>query len=202
MAEDPDHNRYVAFAGEEIIADGDLLAVALALRAARPSRPGSPLVFNCATGRQTDIDVRGTKADLIKRFGPSESAGGGPRAATQKKRGRPKLGVIGREVTLLPRQWQWLDEQRGGASATLRRIVDESRQANRHRDLVRQAQDRTNRFLSAIAGNLAGFEEATRALYAGDESRFIAESKNWPRDIRLTATAFAEPAFAESAPSG
>jgi hypothetical protein len=103
--------------------------------------------------------------------------------------------VVGREVTLLPRHWAWLDEQRGGASAALRRLVDSARRDLSSADLIRNSQDRTNRFLSAIAGNLPGFEEATRALFKSDESRFKAQIRNWPRDVRRYALEFAKDAL-------
>ena len=116
----------------------------------------------------------------------------------KKPRGRPKLGVIGREVTLLPRHWAWLDTQRGGASATLRRLVDAERKASVDSDSRRASQDRANRFMSAMAGDREGFEEATRALYASNREGFEAASATWARDIRRMAQSMAADAFIES----
>ncbi|MFY0534142.1 DUF2239 family protein [Nannocystis pusilla] len=38
--------------------------------------------------------------------------------------GRPKLGVVSREVSLLPRHWEWLERQPSGSR---RRCADSSR---------------------------------------------------------------------------
>lgn len=186
--------QYVAFAAQRAIAEGDLLTVAKAVRAVRPKAHVTILIFDRTTGQQIDIDLRGTDADLVQRYTPADSDEN-PREIGTRRRGRPRLGVVGREVTLLPRHWQWLDEQRGGASATLRRLVDQARHSRRDADLVRASQDRANRFMSAMAGNLPGFEEATRALYARNRSKFLEETKRWPRDVRLTARAFAADTF-------
>ena len=144
--------------------------------------------------------------DIERRYGVPpqlESAapivGSAEDASTGKKpRGRPKLGVIGREVTLLPRHWTWLDTQRGGASATLRRLVDAERKASVDSDSRRASQDRANRFMSAMAGDREGFEEATRALYASNREGFEAASATWARDIRRMAQSMAADAFIES----
>ncbi|MCB1682908.1 MAG: DUF2239 family protein [Pseudomonadales bacterium] len=195
---------HLLFAGHELLEAGDLLTVAMACRANASS--ADLLVFEMASGRQIDLDVRGSQAALARRYGSKDSRNDPATPATQEPgspqgdgqprgRGRPKLGVVGREVTLLPRHWAWLDEQRGGASAALRRLVDGARRDLSGADLIRSSQDRTNRFLSAIAGNLPGFEEATRALFNSDASRFKAETRNWPRDVRRYALEFAKDAL-------
>ncbi len=104
--------------------------------------------------------------------------------------------MVGREVTLLPRHWEWLDRQRGGASASLRRLIDDARKLSAEADDIRTAQDRTNRFMSAIAGDLPGFEQATRALYAGNEHAFVAQVETWPKDVKTYTLVFADGAFA------
>ena len=101
----------------------------------------------------------------------------------KKTRGRSRLGVVGREVTLLPRHWQWRDQKRGGASAGLRRLIDENRKEQAAEDAIREVQDSANRFMMAIADNLPGFEEAVRALYARDGAKFRKEIQRWPTDI-------------------
>jgi len=187
---------YVAFLGQDLVKEGPLAQVAVALKqrlAASPNETG--LIFEGATGRQIDVDLRGSDEDLARRHGDSPQAGQSTETTPSKKRGRPKLGVVGREVTLLPKDWQWLDRQRGGASATLRRLVSQARKANSKQDLVRESQDRTNRFIAAIAGNLPGFEEATRALYAGSRERFVEETKSWPAGIRRITLKFSQNAF-------
>src|SRR5258705_4074900 len=147
--------RYSAFAGFDHVASGPLSQVYAACG------PDS-LIFDRETGRVVDIDPR---------FPPS---GEGPRP------GRPKLGVTPREVTLLPRHWDWLSTQPGGASVALRKLVEHARKANRDRDQLRRAQEATYRFVSAMAGNQPGFEEAIRALFGGEEKRFYAMIEPWP----------------------
>ena len=93
---------------------------------------------------------------------------------TPRGRGRPKLGVVAREVTLLPRHWDWLNSQSGGASVALRKLVEAARLAGDDKDRTRHAQEAAYRFMTALAGNLPGYEEATRALYAADPARFDA----------------------------
>jgi hypothetical protein len=104
--------------------------------------------------------------------------------AEPRGRGRPKLGVVSREVTLLPRHWEWLNAQPGGASVALRKLVDEARRASGDKDRERQARDAAYHFMSTMAGNLPQFEEASRALFAGDRRRFTALIADWPPDIR------------------
>jgi hypothetical protein len=132
------------------------------------------LVLNNATGRQVDFDLRGTEQQVLARALPGKRTGPG----------RPKLGVVSREISLLPRHWEWLEEQPSGASAALRRLVDEARRREQGRNRVRVALDAAARFMSAIAGNLPGFEEATRALYAKDRTRLESLTNKWPRDVR------------------
>jgi hypothetical protein len=118
-----------------------------------------------------------------------------PTNTAPRGRGRPKLGVIAREVTLLPRHWEWLNSQPGGASVALRRLVEAARAANGNKDCVRAAQEAAWRFMTALAGDLAGYEEATRALYASDAARFNALLAVWPADVRDYAATLAAPAF-------
>ena len=105
------------------------------------------------------------------------------------------MGVGGREVTLLPRHWEWLDAQRGGASAALRRLIETARRENAGEDRIKSAQDAAQRFMYAMAGNLSGFEEAIRALYARESTRFEQETAGWPIDIRNCAREYAKPAL-------
>ncbi|MDB5737972.1 MAG: hypothetical protein JWO65_1640 [Sphingomonas bacterium] len=164
-----------AFAGLSRLASGPLPQVAIAIRHAAGSEP--ILVFDDATGRVIDLDLRGSDAEIVARL-PAEEARG---------RGRPKLGVIAREVTLLPRHWDWLATQSGGASAALRRLVEEARKTGGTRQERRAAQEVAYRFLQAIAGDLPGYEESTRALFADDRTRFEAQIAGWPDAIRAYA---------------
>src|SRR5579863_6549713 len=115
-------------------------------------------------------------------------------ASAPRGRGRPKLGVVAREVTLLPRHWDWLASQPGGASVALRKLVEEARRANGDRDRHRAARDAAYHFMSAMAGNFNGFEEASRALFADDRGRFGELIAAWPDDIRdhIVALAFSD----------
>lgn len=183
---------HLLFDGQTLLAAGSLSQVNEAYVQHFETAQGAAgtLVFEVASGRQVDIDPTASKHSLS----PEAMVQSTP-ITGQSSRGRPKLGVVGREVTLLPRHWAWLETQRGGASATLRRLVDEARLQNAEQDRVREAQDRTNRFLTALGGNLPGFEEAMRALYAGDGARFVAETKPWPNDLRQWANQLAKEAL-------
>jgi hypothetical protein len=104
--------------------------------------------------------------------------------------------VVAREVTLLPRHWDWLAKQPGGASVTLRKLVEDARRANSNVANARDAQERAYKFMSAMAGNRPGFEEATRALFAKDRPAFEKLIRDWPPGIRDYAEALAAGAFA------
>jgi hypothetical protein len=166
---------YTAFRRFGRVASGSLSDVAIFLKDL--PQGGEYLVFEDGTGRQTDLDTRGTPEEISRRY--SEEASAEPRG-----RGRPRLGVIAKEVTLLPQHWDWLSAQPGGASVALRKLVDQARRTSGDRDRVRAAQDAAYRFMSAIAGNLPGFEEAIRALFAYDRRRFGEFIAHWPQDVR------------------
>jgi uncharacterized protein len=178
-----------AFQGDRRIASGTLLDVAMKVKSTVDRGEHAPiLVFDDATSRQVEIDLRGTSDQVAARL--AEGA-----AATPRGPGRPRLGVVAREVTLLPRHWEWLSAQPGGTSVALRKLVEEAKRANLGRDRVRQAQDTAYRFMSAIAGDRPGFEEATRALFAADARRFAECIEAWPDDIRTHAKKLASAAF-------
>lgn len=183
-----------AFAGMERIATGALAQVALAAKNRIDRDGASVLIFDDATSNPIEVDFRGTAADVRQRLA---AAGGDapPAEPTPRGPGRPKLGVTAREVTLLPRHWDWLNAQPGGASVALRKLVDQARHGHAGRDRVRQAQEVTYRFMSVVAGNLTGYEEAMRALFAGDRSRFMALIEPWPADVRDHIVMLAAPAF-------
>lgn len=175
--------RLVAFAGFRQVAAGDRAQVINALRKLSGTEETLIRVFNEATGERIDLDLR-PEAEAA----PSPTAAAqapAAEAAAARPVGRPKLGVVAREVTLLPRHWEWLGSQPGGASVTLRRLVDESRKANEGRVSVRASRENAYRFMSEMAGDLPGFEEASRALFAGDQTRFESLAAPWPEDLRL-----------------
>lgn len=169
--------QFTAFSGHRLLAQGALSDVALAVRDA----PEGALVFNDQTGRVTDLDLRGSAEEVIGRLAALSPPQGAEQAPRQ--RGRPKLGVVPREVTLLPRHWDWLATQPGGASATLRRLVDDARRKGASRTERRAAHERAYRFLSALAGDLPGYEEAIRALFADDLPRMAQQMQGWPPAI-------------------
>lgn len=195
-----------AFVGSRLLLAGALIDVALAVKAATHEATDPILVFDDATGRVIDLDLRGSKADILARLPtifsdgavspsprnePTEQA----RSAEKRGRGRPKLGVVPREVTLLPRHWDWLAAQPGGASVTLRRLVDEARRSGASSQRQREAREAAYRFMSAMAGNLPGFEDATRALFAGDAARFAALVAVWPEAVAVYARKLAADGF-------
>ncbi len=144
------------------------------------------LVFDAGTSQLVELDFRGTPASVLKRMGMNDSEK--PPSATapivERSPGRPRLGVTGREVTLLPRHWEWLGSQPGGASVALRKLVEQAIRANQESDRQRNAQESACRFMTAMAGNNPGYEEATRALFSGDLTRLAELIAKWPRDIR------------------
>jgi len=185
---DKTRTHFTAFIGPTRLAAGPLAEVAIAVMQASRSAAAPPIIiFSDATGQPIDLDLRGTERDIIARL-PRPAAPSDieteETAAEPRGRGRPKLGVVAREVTLLPRHWEWLGTQPGGASVALRKLVEEARRANGDADRARAARDAAYRFMSAMAGNLAGFEEASRALFADDRRRFVGLVAGWPDDIR------------------
>ena len=188
----------IAFCDGRKLAAGSPGAVALAVRAALAANAEQQiLVFDTVTSQPIDFDLRGDAADILARLTPRPVATGMPDAEAGPTRpGRPKLGVVAREVTLLPRHWDWLAGQPGGASVTLRKLVEAARRQQSSGDERRQAQDSVYRFMSAMAGNEYGFEEATRALFAGDQLRFNDLIAAWPTDLRDHIRALAKLVFA------
>ena len=181
---------YTSFAGQQRIAQGSLAANALAVKQAMADELAGPILTFCdQNGRLVDIDTRGSDAQMLARL-PAEQGGAQAADATESQadeprgRGRPKLGVVAREVTLLPRHWDWLAAQPGGASVSLRKLVEDARRLHAERDRQRQACDAAYHFMSAMAGDLPGFEEASRALFAHDAAKLREHSESWPIDVR------------------
>lgn len=198
---EPIRNCYTSFDGHRRIARGSLKANALAVKRARESNVVGPiLIFDDSTGQTVDVDTRGSDEAVVAQLTAAnwaEASHSCPRDESEppapRGRGRPKLGVIPREVTLLPRHWEWLAGQPGGASVALRKLVEDARRANAETDRVRAAQERAFHFMQAIAGDLPGFEEATRALFANEKLRFRDLIASWPQDVRDHAIRLASP---------
>ncbi|MCB4323494.1 DUF2239 family protein [Alcaligenes sp. 13f] len=189
-------NTYTSFMGHRRIASGPMLTNVLAVKKVLESRVNDPvLIFDDVTGRFVDVNTQGTDEELAQRYAPVDA----PEVEVEQTeeeaprgRGRPKLGVVAREVTLLPRHWDWLATQPGGASVALRKLVEEARRASAVKDQRRQAQERAYNFMTAIGGDLPGFEEAMRALFADELERFKTLLAGWPEDVREHAIKLAE----------
>jgi len=204
---------YTSFDGHRLIASGPLEPVALAVKQALETGAVGPvLIFDDTTGRSIDIDTRGSDDEMLARLAthpakaddragsaqpgnPFDAAINSPETGEpvdqRRGRGRPKLGVVAREVTLLPRHWEWLTAQPGSASVVLRKLVDEARRTHGEKDRRRRAQERTYHFMSAMAGDMPFFEEAARVLFANDQQRFRDLVAAWPGDVRDHAIALA-----------
>jgi hypothetical protein len=176
---------FSAFAGPKLLASGPLAEVAIAIKIATGAIADPIIIFDNATGRSLDLDLRGSHREIIARLPQPPTTEPDTEAPTEPRgRGRPKLGVVAREVTLLPRHWDWLGARPGGASVALRKLVEDARRTNGDRDRQRAARDAAYHFMSTMAGNLPNFEEASRALFADDRRRFAGLIATWPEDIR------------------
>jgi hypothetical protein len=185
-------HRYTAFAGTRWLAAGPLAEVALEVKALLARDPtATALIFDDSTGRAIDLDLRGSDDSVVQRLVDHPVH----RPKAQLGPGRPTLGVVAREVTLLPRHWEWLAAQPGGTSIALRRLVDEARHASPVADRVRRAREATYRFMTAVAGDLPRYDEAIRALFAGDGAQYHAVIGDWPSGIQLYAGLLSQGAF-------
>lgn len=197
---------YTAFKGSQRIAAGDLLRCALIVKEHfKDEHVVGVLIFEDATGHLVDVDFHGTNDDVRNRMaqanGKQETRAVSLEAETEVPRGpgRPKLGVVAREITLLPRHWDWLNTQTGGASVALRKLVEEARRASVGKDRIRLAQEASYRFMSAAISSEANFEEVARALFAGNRSRFKELVEAWPVDVRDYLKRLADSAFQDVA---
>jgi hypothetical protein len=196
---------FIAFEGSRCLAQGPLAEVALQLKTATEARPLARfMVFKANNSELIDFDLRGTPEEMLARLAltqpglalPSFDKNAAVADAAEKDvandvtvaksgPGRPKLGVVAREVTLLPRHWAWLSSQPGGASVALRKLVEQARRDAQVHDERRLSQEASYRFMSAMAGSLEGFEEAARALFAADRAKFDGLIATWPSDIQM-----------------
>ena len=177
-----DKTTFTAFEGHSLIAHGDLAEVVLKIKSTIGKASISTiLIFSDITGKTIDFNFHGSKQDILKRlevYTSVEDAGlsSGP--------GRPKLGVVSREVSLLPRHWEWLATQRGGASATIRTLVEDAMKKSSSGQSVKQVQDRVYQIMSVLAGDLSDYEEALRAMYKKDKKSFLGFIEKWPNDVQ------------------
>lgn len=178
---------YTAFIGDRVVAVGNLEEMLPKLKARFDHDRGTPfIIFDDETGAQTDFDLRGPLPEILAAAN---------RIPSPKGPGRPKLGVTSREITLLPRHWDWLEQQPNGASAAVRRLIDEERKRAPAKARRQRATHATGRFLSAMAGNRPGHEEASRFLYRGDQKSFTESISAWPKDVRGYALRLSKDAF-------
>jgi len=187
MISSPSATTYTAFQGPRRLASGSLADIARAIRRAADDDTRPVIIFSDASGRPIDLDLRGTEAEVLARLPPAVSPAqteDDAAPAEPRGRGRPKLGVVAREVTLLPRHWDWLNTQPGGASVALRKLVEQARRAGGDADRTRMAREAAYHFMSVMAGNLPQFEEAARALFADDRRRLAELIAQWPAEIR------------------
>ena len=186
-----------AFAGKRKVAAGNLHAVAQTLKELVTTEPDAQiLIFNNDNGQQIDLNLHGSMAEVLQRLPRAQVAEEVTLSpAPPRTAGRPKLGVVAREITLLPRHWEWLATQPGGASVALRKLVEHAQRDNKVVDEQRQARETAYRVMSALAGDEAGFEEASRALFAGQRAAFMEQVHTWPADVREHVLRLAQAAW-------
>ena len=189
-----------AFAGPHKIASGTLHALAQTLKELVTRDPDAQiLIFDDASGSQVDLNLHGSLDEVLQRL--SRAAAPAPQddaPAPARTAGRPRLGVVAREITLLPRHWEWLATQPGGASVALRKLVEQAQRGNKAHDEQRQAREAAYKVMSALAGDAAGFEEASRALFAGRQQAFLENVRDWPADVREHVTRLAQRGLSDS----
>lgn len=186
------NNNYIAFESSKLVAEGEILTVLVEVKKRLIKKDSQMiLLFDATTGKQIDFDLSGTLNDVKKRFTskPDKEESNSPKV------GRPKLGVISKEISLLPKHWEWLALQQTSASVTLRRLIEEAQKRNKDVDTIRLAQEATYRFMSTMVGDLIGYEDAIRALYAREEKTFNYYLINWPKDIQTQIKKFSHNVF-------
>jgi hypothetical protein len=180
-----EERNYTAFMGERQIVSGEIKKMLLVTKSfIDRNKDAQVLIFDDQTGRQVDFDFRGTPDDVLARI--SEHPLFKTDIGSEKREigpGRPKLGVVCREVSLLPRHWDWLEEQPGGISASIRKLVDEARKREPDKEKARNMRNAASRIMTVLAGNLPGYEEASRALFSGNTEKFENQICDWPQDI-------------------
>lgn len=186
-------NCYTAFEGTDLLFRGNLKEVVLSTKTYLGHRQNtSVLIFCDVTGKTMDFNFHGSKQDVLRRL-EKYTLAEEPKEPTGP--GRPKLGVISREISLLPRHWEWLATQAGGASATIRLLVEDARKKSSDISSVKQMQERVYQIMFVLAGDFQGYEEALRALYKRDSNAFFRNVKSWPKDIQKYLSEVAIPVF-------
>ena len=177
---------YIAFEGDRCIASGDLGEVARAAKQALDRNETAVAVFDGRTSAPVELDLRGSLQEILARLpdvSDAPAAADDAALAAPRGPGRPKLGVVAREITLLPRHWDWLAQQPGGASVAIRKLVEQARRGGEDKGRIREAQEAAYRFMSVMAGNRPHYEDAIRALFANDSTGFEKLIAEWPTDV-------------------
>jgi hypothetical protein len=175
---------FMAFSGTRCVAWGPLAEVITRTKEQLGEDEQTlPLFFSDESGEQVDFDLRGTSDEAVARLSEHPLFAAQPEAKRSGP-GRPKLGVVSREVSLLPRHWEWLEAQRGSVSVVLRALVEEASKRHGTAHVAYKARAAAGKFMWTIAGNLPDFEEASRALYAKDDARLHELVEAWPPDVR------------------
>ena len=186
----------IAFVGVRCVSSGKMTEIIRHIKEnLSQDEINSILILDAETSEPVEIDFRGTTEEVLAKIQSSSGTSSPVSNETENHFKQTKVGAVAHDVNLLPRHLDWLNQQPGGASVALRKLVEEARHANENKDRFRQAQESANRFLLTMAGNLPGYEEATRALYSGDQNRFQHQIKTWPDDIRNHAKSLANVAF-------
>ncbi len=188
---------YSAFEDTQLLVRGPLLQVVSEVkRRVTKASDARIYIFSDVTGKEMDFNLQGSEREVLKRleiYVPATESS----AVNSSHPGRPKLGVVSREISLLPRHWEWLATQPGGASSTLRKLIEEAKKKSSGESGVKQAQERTYKVMSVLAGNAEGYEEALRALYRKDKKAFLINIKLWPKDVRAHLVELAKPVFSD-----
>lgn len=174
---------YTAFDNTSIIAHGSLRDVILKTKKILgKSENSSFLIFSDSTGKTIDFNFQGTEKEILKRLEIFVS--NSDEKIELARPGRPKLGVISREISLLPRHWEWLATQSSGASSSIRNLIEDAIKKSTSKVSLKQQQEKVYRVMTTLAGDLDGYEEAIRSLYKRDRESFIKFTKGWSKDLR------------------
>ncbi|WP_444930084.1 DUF2239 family protein [Microbulbifer sp. SSSA002] len=166
---------YIAINQQQIIARGTLETVIRQVK--EMNTDPEPIVFEAESCKRIELDWHSDTQVLLAELAANT-------AARKSKRGRPKLGVTSGEVTLLPRHWEWLRQQPGGASVTLRKLVEQAQKQLSPEERISGKQQALDKFMLLVAGDTPGFEEASRALYRNSLISFEKAIHSWPDDLK------------------
>lgn len=180
---------WIVFEHHRRLARGEPVGVIAAVQQRLAEQPEAlPLVLDAVTSERIELDWRAPAAQLLAQLPPApapavDDPDEAPGGDAPRGPGRPRLGVTAREVTLLPRHWDWLSRQPGGASVALRKLVQSAMRDGGSAEAQRRATESAYRFMSIVCGDLPHYEEVSRALFAGDLARVDALAAPWPADV-------------------